>query len=313
MVRIKTSFPLALLLLTGCASAQLNEAQQWQSQLYADHVLVGMIWDSQADQFIAADELLARIEGVSYLLLGEKHDNPDHHALQLRSLDHVLQTGSVSAVSFEMMSTEQQPLLQDLPLNRQGGLDQINEYLEWDNDGWNWDYYGPLLSSAMQANVSIKAANISNEEMMLVYGAPTPAEIEGVLDQQTMTALEKDIDESHCGMLPESQFPAMVRVQQARDFAMAASLEASPVQQLQVLIAGNYHIRRDLGVPNYLLNTQPTLEASQIVSLAFMEVDEASDDPADYLQQFGSVKAYDYIWFTPAVSDEDYCASMRQQ
>jgi hypothetical protein len=25
------------------------------------------------------------------------------------------------------------------------------------------------------------------------------------------------------------------------------------------------------------------------------------------------VKAYDYIWFTPAVSDEDYCASLRQQ
>jgi hypothetical protein len=44
-----------------------------------------------------------------------------------------------------------------------------------------------------------------------------------------------------------------------------------------------------------------------------MEVDGASNNPADYLQQFGSVKAYDYIWFTPAVSDEDYCASLRQQ
>jgi len=66
-------------------------------------------------------------------------------------------------------------------------------------------------------------------------------------------------------------------------------------------------------VPNYLLNRQSSLEESQIVSLAFMEVDKASNDPADYLQQFGSVKAYDYIWFTPAVSDEDYCASLRQQ
>ncbi|MFT7471570.1 MAG: putative iron-regulated protein [Kiritimatiellia bacterium] len=313
VARIKTSFSLALLLLAGCASTQLEQAQQWQSQLHTEHVLVGMIWDSQADKYIAADELLTRIEGVSYLLLGEKHDNPDHHALQLRTLDHVLQTDNVSAVSFEMMSSEQQPLLQDLSLSPQSSLEQINEYLQWDNDGWNWEYYGPLLHSAIQANVLLNAANISNEEMMQVYGAPTAAEIEGVLDEQTMVALEKDIDDSHCGMLPESQFPAMVRVQQARDFAMASSLASNTEQQLQVLVAGNYHIRRDLGVPNYLLSRQSSLKESQIVSLAFMEVDEASNDPADYLQQFGSVKAYDYIWFTPAVSDEDYCASLRQQ
>lgn len=313
MARIRSPISLALLLLTGCAASQLSQTEPWQSQLYTEHALVGMIWDSQADRFIAVDELFARMEGASYLLLGEKHDNPDHHTLQLRTLDHVLKTGSVSTVSFEMMSSEQQPLLRDLSPSRQSSLEQINEYLQWDNDGWDWDYYGPLLRSAIQAGVSINAANISNEEMMQVYAAPTPVEIEGVLDEQTMEALEKDIDESHCGMLPESQFPSMVRVQQARDYAMAGSLAASSEQKLQVLIAGNYHIRRDLGVPNYLLNKQPNLQENQIVSLAFMEVDEASDEPAEYLQQFGSVKAYDYIWFTPAVSNEDYCASLRQQ
>ena len=311
--RIKNSFSLALLLLTGCASSQLDQAKQWESQLHAGHALVGMIWDSQADEFIEADELLARTEKAIYLLLGEKHDNPDHHALQLRVLDHVLQTNNVLTVSFEMMSSDQQPLLQELSAYRQSSLEQVNEYLQWDNESWDWDYYGPLLHSAIGAGVLINAANITNEEMMQVYGAPTAAEIEGVLDEQTMVALEKDIDDSHCGMLPESQFPAMVRVQQARDFAMADSLDSNTQEQLRVLIAGNYHIRRDLGVPNYLLNRQSSLEESQIVSLAFMEVDEASNDPVDYLQQFGSVKAYDYIWFTPAISDEDYCALLRQQ
>jgi len=292
---------------------QPNQLQRWESELYADHALVGKIWDSRRDQFITADELLPRLEGASYLLLGEKHDNPDHHRLQQHSLDHVLGQGVVSTVAFEMMSSAQQSLLEDLPSRQLSSLDQINEYLEWDNDGWNWDYYGPLVNSALHAGVSINAANISNEEMMQVYAAPTTAEIAGVLDEQTMIALEKDIDESHCGMLPESQFPAMVRVQQARDFAMAASLTADSGAGQKVLIAGNYHIRRDLGVPNYLLHAQSNLDASRIVSLAFMEVAQASDDPSEYLQQFGAVKAYDYIWFTPAVSDEDYCASMRQQ
>ncbi len=271
-----------------------------------------MIWDSRRDRFIAEEELFDQLIGVSYLLLGEKHDNPDHHALQLRVLEHVLRSQSVSSVSFEMMSSDQQSLLPGLSSMQADSLDAINDYLEWDNDGWDWNYYGPLVHSVMQAGVTINAANISNEEMMQVYGEPTPEEIAEVLDGDTMAALEKDIDESHCGMLPESQFPAMVRVQQARDSAMAESLSNS-VQQTQVLIAGNYHIRRDLGVPNYILHARPSLGAQQIVSLAFMEVDASSAAPDDYLQQFGNVKAYDYIWFTPAISDEDYCASLRQQ
>ena len=312
MERIKSTLSIVLLLCSGCVSAQLNQGQQWQSQLYVDHPLVGTIWDSRRDQFVEPSELFASVEGVNYLLLGEKHDNPDHHALQLQMLDYMLQTGRVSSVSFEMMSSEQQPLLENLGSQQLGSLEAINEYLQWDNDGWDWDYYGPLVRSAMDASVNIHAANISNEEMMRVYGEPTAAEIADVLGEAAMAALTKDIDESHCGMLPESQFPAMVRVQQARDFAMAASLSANSGGQAQILIAGNYHIRRDLGVPNYLLHAQAGLQDGQILSLAFLEVDASRDEPADYLQQFGELPAYDFIWFTPAIRSEDYCASLAQ-
>ncbi|MEX0964570.1 MAG: ChaN family lipoprotein [Pseudohongiellaceae bacterium] len=312
MERIKAAAFLAALLIAGCVAAPLDNSLQWQSQLYADHALVGMIWDSERSLFIDANELFGRLEGASYLLLGEKHDNPDHHELQLRVLEHVLGTEKVSNVSFEMMTSDQQPLLESVSSLQQSDLDTIEEYLQWDSDGWDWDFYGPLVQAAIAANVSIKAANISNEEMMRVYAEPTPDEIADVLDALTVTALEKDIDESHCGMLPESQFPAMVRVQQARDFAMAKSLTAGFSRQMQVLIAGNYHIRRDLGVPNYILHTQRGRRPDRIISLSFMEVDAGSVEPHDYLQQFGGTRAYDYIWFTPAVSDEDYCASMRQ-
>ena len=59
---------------------------------------------------------------------------------------------------------------------------------------------------------------------MQVYSSPTSAEIEAVLDAEVMSRLLADIDESHCGLLPESQFPPMVRVQQTRDHIMAQSL-----------------------------------------------------------------------------------------
>jgi hypothetical protein len=50
---------------------------------------------------------------------------------------------------------------------------------------------------------------------------------------------------------------------------------------------------------------------NNIVALSFMEVDPEITDPSEYLQQFGAVPAYDFIWFTPAISNEDYCASLR--
>jgi hypothetical protein len=42
-----------------------------------------------------------------------------------------------------------------------------------------------------------------------------------------------------------------------------------------------------------------------------MEVAPGEEDPSAYLQQFKSQPAFDYIWFTPAISDEDYCASLQ--
>jgi hypothetical protein len=54
------------------------------------------------------------------------------------------------------------------------------------------------------------------------------------------------------------------------------------------------------------------LERQQIVAISFMEVSEDVNDPAEYLQQFSDVAAFDFIWFTPAVSNENYCASLLQ-
>lgn len=309
----RTKFIAVLLLFLGaCSTAQLNFPSSWQSSLRTDHPLVGAIWDSQQNQFIGSVDLLTRLEKVSYLLLGEKHDNPDHHALQQSMLNYFIDGDKLSRVSFEMIDSGQQVLLDTLSKQQLGSLEAINNHLEWNNEGWNWAFYGPLLQSALSADVDVMAANISDEEVKQIYADPTPSELATILNEQAMVTLEKEIDESHCGLLPESQFPAMVRVQQARDYAMAESLSMSNVDKIQILIAGNYHIRHDQGVPLYLLSKHVGLEKQEIATLAFMEVSPEADDPAEYLQQFGDVKAYDYIWFTPAISDEDYCALLRQ-
>lgn len=312
MATIRQLITLAIFIFVSSAQAQIELPVDWESSLYSDHSLVGQIWDSELDEFIEPDQLMSKLEGASYLLLGEKHDNPDHHLLHLALLDYFIGQGVVSRVAFEMMDTDQAQLLQQIQTQQISNLDELKEFLQWDEEGWDWPFYGPKVNRVYEAGVPIAAANINADTMMRVYSEPTPAAIAAVLDQETMTQLDRDIDESHCGLLPESQFPAMVRVQQTRDNSMAQALGPAEADRLGVLVAGNYHIRHDLSVPNYLLSQQSGTSRDQIISLSFMEVDPTESNPEAYLQQFGDTRAFDFIWFTPSISDEDYCASLQQ-
>lgn len=306
----KAAIFLAMVPLSSLSIAQL-ENPRWESELYADHELVGVVWDVKNESIISAANLLTELKSGDYLLLGEKHDNPDHHALQLLVTEAILQSGKLSALSFEMMDSTIQAKLDLISEQSFDSLEDLKTYLEWDSDGWNWDFYYPLIEAALNASTPIFAGNISRATMSEVYSAPQSAALQEVVGEEVMAQLINDIDASHCGLLPESQFPAMVSVQQARDSAMANSLPSPQAGRIALLIAGNYHARQDLGVPNYLLASNNNLSLDKIVSLAFMEVNDELLAASDYVESTAGVDAYDYIWFTPAVSNEDYCASLR--
>ena len=291
--------------------AQLQPLQEWESPLYANNPLVGRIWHGTSEQFVEIQHLVNAIERASYLLLGEKHDNPDHHLLQLMVLNHLIEQMRVANVAFEMMDSDDQAALDQISQHNLTTLEDLKAYLGWDEEGWNWEFYGPLVLTLVQAKIPLAAANITDATMSQVYGEETLSERASILDEIGLHQLYVDIDESHCGLLPESQFPAMVRVQQARDYNMANNMATLELGKLSVLVAGNYHVRRDVGVPNYLLARESHIRREDIVVLSFMEVEQGEDDPASYLQEPKTRPAFDYVWFTPAISNEDYCASLK--
>ncbi len=286
-----------------------NRFDSWQSPLYLEHTLAGQIWRVEDQQPMSPGQLMQEISAARFLLLGEKHDNPDHHRLQLAILRGLLADGLVSSVSFEMLDSRTTSGLEQVERGGFDSMEELRELLQWDEEGWNWDFYGPLVAESLNAGVEVRAANISPETVGQVYVEPLDPQIAAVLNDSALEQLNIEIDQSHCNMLPPSQFPAMVRVQQARDHQMASSLgKAGPRARLDVLVAGNFHVRHDLGVPGYLRSLRPDVPGSVVVSLALLEVNPESDNPADYLQAYSDVLPYDYVWFTPAISDEDYCA-----
>ena len=111
------------ILLLGCPKSNIqknnkqNEALQsksveqnteestlaWKSTVNPNHPLVGKWWDVSNQQFISYEDVVVKIRSSSILLLGEKHDNADHHLLQSKIIQSIPEQDSV-AVSFEMLN-----------------------------------------------------------------------------------------------------------------------------------------------------------------------------------------------------------------
>ena len=65
------------------------------------------------------------------------------------------------------------------------------------------------------------------------------------------TAQTRAIDAGHCNALPAAMLPAMARAQIARDAFMALKIHEHRARGA-LLLAGNGHVRRDIGVPRWL-------------------------------------------------------------
>lgn len=288
-----SGFSLCLVLALGGCQASLPPLPAWQGSEGRTHAELGHIIDLASGQAISPEKLVQRLAGAPRVLVGEKHDNPDHHALQLWLLRALQGQRVQGSLLLEMLQPEQQPLVdkvqgQPLPAD-------LPKALAW-QEGWDWQLYGPIVREALQQRVPLLAANLSPGEMRQAYRQPASLTGERSNAPAVKAALLEQVRAGHCGMLPESQLPAMLAVQQQRDRRMAERLLSAP--QPALLFAGAYHVRKDLGIPLHLADLGASGE-SKVLLLA--EVGEQVE-PGEA----------DYVWYTAATPAQDYCAQFRQ-
>ncbi|MFL1528220.1 ChaN family lipoprotein [Pseudomonas sp. O230] len=257
--------------------------------------VVGEIRDLHSGQTLTAQELLARLAKPSRLIVGEQHDNRDHHELQRWLLQALGEQRPQGSLLLEMLTPDQQLRVEDLRHASTPPAD-LPGALAW-QQGWDWNLYGPIVRFALTQPYPLLAANLDTVEVRAFYARPPT--LSGTRSNATPVKDEllAQISDSHCGLLPQSQMPAMLAVQQQRDRRMAERLLAAPTPSL--LFAGAYHARKDVGVPIHVLDLGAP-EAPMVLMLA---------------QQGGEVTVAmaDYVWYTPATPAPDYCAEMRKQ
>jgi uncharacterized iron-regulated protein len=286
-----------------------------------DHPLTGQIWDVTAARFIDPSTLVARLTQSRFALLGEKHDNPDHHRLQAWLLSAVVAEGRRPAVGFEMLNVDQQAVidryLHDAPTDAAGLANAVH----WHRSGWpDWSLYEPIAEIALKARLPIIAANLPSSTVEALgregLGGMDPALVTRLgldrpLAPNTHAAMATEIRDSHCGYASDAMIESMIAVQRARDAQMAERLVAAGREVGAVLIAGVGHIRTDWGIPATMAILLP---GSTVTSVAFLEV-EARERTADaYASQFGDGPLpFHFVWFTPRVDDVDPCEKFGKQ
>ena len=70
----------------------------WTSQHFQDHPLAGTIWNSDFEA-VTISELENALANARFVLLGEIHDNPDHHRLQAQLIDTLVKKAGVRLLS----------------------------------------------------------------------------------------------------------------------------------------------------------------------------------------------------------------------
>ncbi|SDD12837.1 Uncharacterized iron-regulated protein [Cupriavidus sp. YR651] len=223
----------------------------------------------------------AGFAGKSYVLLGEVHDNAAAQQQRLQALTRAVEAGWRPAIAMEQFDRERQGDIDRARVARPRDADYLIAQAAGGKSAWEWPLYRPVVALALQYDLPLLAANLSRADAAkIVRGGlgevfPTAQQAALGLDKplpvDLVAAQTAVLDAGHCGHFPKAMLPGMLNAQAARDAVMAETLRPYAGRGA-VLIAGNGHVRRDLGVPRWIGG-----DARGVVSVGYLEPDSPSD------------------------------------
>jgi len=278
-----------------------------------------LVYDVRAGRVVTETTLVDALASARFRLLGEIHDDPEHHVIRARLLRELVERNAHPAVVMEQFDLDHDAALRAAQRSH-ADAEQIATAGALDRKGWQWPLHRPIVAQALASHLPIRAGNLSR--------AALSGDLDAVLRQHPKLAkrlraakwsdaqaqtLHDDIVAGHCNMLPDAIVPKLALAQRIRDAAMAQALVDDATADGAVLIAGNGHGRDDLGMPVYL--HAPGLPSAQMrsISVGFLEAS------ADEMQQAAFSQAliernpgFDYVVVTPAIARPDPCDAFRR-
>ncbi|MES2161785.1 MAG: ChaN family lipoprotein [Pseudomonadota bacterium] len=235
------------------------------------------------------------------LLLGEVHDNAAGHKLRYELLRQRVEAGWRPAIVMEQFDRENQDVLSKA---QKGCLDAQCVIRVVGAGRWNWQLYYPVIQLALTYQLPLIAGNLSRADASRVVrdGIAATFDPQSVRDYHLDQPLPadvrggqyKEIIAGHCNMLPEMMVDGMINAQVSRDIWMAKIVRDQLPRDV-VLIAGNGHVRKDIGVARWLNELAPALTVRS----------------EGYVEGADGAGRYDAVYSVAPQSRPDPCAELK--
>lgn len=259
---------LALLLMTACQPGQMYLGDPEMPYPPERAPELGDILHIPTGVYVEQQSMLEHTRRVQAIYVGETHDNPASHRLQLDVLRYLSDTnpGKVT-LAMEMFTPEQQPVLDQWvagQLSEKEFLKQVGWFKNW---RMNFALYRDLLTFCRDRQVPVLALN-ANKELQKKVGQ-IPFEELTAEEQQHLPEMDQN-DPYQRAMVEavfsdhdmgENMLDGFQRVQTLWDETMAQNvadflLKTDQDQQV-VVIAGGNHVRYGYGIPRRVFRRVP--------------------------------------------------------
>ena len=285
---------LCLLVIAGCAAPPGKQLMGDPRSPYPLKVSpkVGDIVHLPTGTIVTPAQMLAVAGGARVVYVGETHDNPASHRLELQLLQGLeeLHPGR-QAIGMEMFARSQQPILDRWVAGKLDEKAFLKESHWFDNWHMDFAYYRDLLNFARDRHIPVIALN-AEKSLVAAVRAKSPDQLtpderaklpEMDFDDpyQRATVVAIFGDHSHGGMLLDG----FVRAQTLWDETMAESVArylASPAGKDKhlLVVAGGYHVEYGFGVPRRAFRRLP---ASYLL-IGGREIDIPAEKKSELMQ-----------------------------
>ena len=260
---VSVAFFMASLAMCGCALTKPAMPPLASVEGVRGHFRMGRIINLETGKALSFDRFIDQLKTKDLIFIGEKHDNPEHHLIQVQILQALLSRCDDLSVAMEFFQEPQQQVLD----RYMEGISTETVFLEdvaW-HKAWSFDYYfyRPLIFMLREKRSRIHAINAPNDIVRKVARSGLDS-----LKPEERNQLAKNIDlenERHRAYLRDvykqhttrdlKKFDYFYQAQCVWEDTMAENIAEylKENEQMVVVFAGNGHIINRYGIPDRTL------------------------------------------------------------
>ena len=289
---LSVAFLVASLIMGGCAVTKPRMPPLASVEGVPGHFRMGRIIHLNTGKAVSFDRFIDQLESKDLIFIGEKHDNPEHHLIQVQILQALMARYGDLSVAMEFFQEPQQPAL-DRYMEGTSTETAFLKDVDW-HKSWSFDYcfYRPLIFMLREKGGRIHAINAPNDIIKKVARSGLDSLKP---DERNQLAKEIDLDnEKHRAYLRDvynqhtsqdlKKFDYFYQAQCVWEDTMAENIAGylKKNEQRLVVFAGNGHIVNRYGIPDRTLKRIPVTMAT-IVLYPLTGRETIKKETADYV------------------------------